>query len=139
MATNLLDVLRGFYAAEAAYLTEGADFAGMARYLAEDVVLYQAAGLPYGGEWRGHEGIRRFIETMHEAWDALYFDEQRFVSDEHAVVAYSRVRFRARNTGRMLETSLLQWISFRDGLVTEFRPYYHDTLAVVAALDGSAA
>jgi hypothetical protein len=29
-------------------------------FFAPDVVLYQAAALPYGGIWRGHEGIEQF-------------------------------------------------------------------------------
>ncbi len=71
---------------------------------------------------------------MGEHWDGLWFDEQQFLSDHDRVVVYSRGRLRARRTGRTLKTSLLQWISFRDGLITEFRPYYHDTSAVLATL-----
>ncbi|MEV6278615.1 nuclear transport factor 2 family protein [Nocardia sp. NPDC051832] len=134
MTSDVMTSLQAFYAAEAAYLTEGAAFEGMARHLAADVVMHQASSLPYGGEWHGHEGFRRFIAAMGDNWDGLWFDEQHFVSDQDRVVVFSRGRLRARHTGRMLETSLLQWISFRDGLITEFRPYYHDTAAVLAAL-----
>ncbi|MEC3956625.1 nuclear transport factor 2 family protein [Nocardia sp. CDC153] len=134
MTVDVMTRLRDFYAAEAAYLTEGAEFEQMAAHLAPDVVMYQASSLPYGGEWHGHEGFRRFIAAMGDNWDGLWFDEQQFVSDRDRVVVYSRGRLRARRTGRTLETSLLQWISFRDGLITEFRPYYHDTSAVLAAL-----
>ncbi|MFF2555523.1 nuclear transport factor 2 family protein [Nocardia sp. NPDC058058] len=134
MSVDVMATLRAFYAAEAAYLTEGAEFEGMAAHLAADVVMYQASSLPYGGEWRGHEGFRKFIAAMGENWDGLWFDEQQFLSDQNRVVVYSRGRLRARRTGRTLNTSLLQWISFRDGLITEFRPYYYDTSAVLATL-----
>ncbi|MFJ4654263.1 nuclear transport factor 2 family protein [Nocardia sp. NPDC088792] len=134
MTMDAMASLEGFYAAEAAYLTEGAGFAAMARYLAADVVMYQAPSLPYGGEWRGHDGLRGFLAAMEAHWDGLWFDEQRFLCEGDQIVAYSRGRLRARGSGQVLETSLLQWISFRDGLITEFRPYYHDTVAVVAAL-----
>ncbi|MFE3225541.1 nuclear transport factor 2 family protein [Nocardia sp. NPDC059228] len=134
MTAEAMTTLRAFYAAEAAYLTEGAEFEEMARHLAPDVVMHQAASLPYGGQWTGHEGIREFLAAMGDSWDGLWFDEQHFLSEGERVVAYSRGRLRARRTGRVLETSLLQWISFQDGLITEFRPYYHDTSAVLAAL-----
>ncbi|MGW0252365.1 nuclear transport factor 2 family protein [Nocardia goodfellowii] len=134
MTADVMTSLRAFYAAEAAYLTEGAEFADMARHLASDVVMYQASSLPYGGEWHGHDGFRAFIAAMGENWDGLWFDEQHFVSDENRVVVYSRGRLRARHTGRTLETSLLQWITFRDGLITEVRPYYLDTSAVLDTL-----
>ncbi|MBY8863882.1 nuclear transport factor 2 family protein [Nocardia sp. CA2R105] len=134
MTVDVMTTLRAFYAAEAAYLTEGAEFEQMAVHLASDVVMHQASSLPYGGEWRGHEGFRKFIAAMGENWDGLWFDEQQFLSDHNRVVVYSRGRLRARSTGRTLKTSLLQWISFRDGLITEFRPYYHDTSAMLATL-----
>ncbi|WP_233225292.1 nuclear transport factor 2 family protein [Nocardia sp. MDA0666] len=135
MSADVMTTLRAFYAAEAAYLTEGAEFGEMARHLASDVVMYQAASLPYGGEWHGHDGFRKFIAAMGDSWDGLWFDDQQFLSDGDRVVVHSRGRLRARHTGRELKTSLLQWISFRDGLITEFRPYYHDTSAVLAVLD----
>ena len=129
-----MTTLRAFDAAEAAYLTEGAEFERMAAHLAPDVVMHQASSLPYGGEWHGYEGFQEFIAAMGETWDGLWFDEQQFLSDRDRVVVYSRGRLRARRTGRTLKTSLLQWISFRDGLITQFRPYYHDTSAVLATL-----
>ncbi|WP_067825326.1 nuclear transport factor 2 family protein [Nocardia inohanensis] len=132
-----MTTLKDFYAAEAAYLADGSGFENMARYLAPNVVMYQASSLPYGGEWRGHNGFRGFIAAMGESWDGLWFDEQQFLTEGDRVVVYSRGRLRARRTGRVLETSLLQWISFQDGLITEFRPYYHDTSAVLEALHES--
>ncbi|WP_460719421.1 nuclear transport factor 2 family protein [Nocardia heshunensis] len=134
MTTDAMTTLKGFYAAEAAYLTEGAGFEEMARYLAPDVVMHQAESLPYGGLWHGRCGFRGFLEAMAAAWDGLWFDEQQFLTDGDRVVVFSRGRLRARASGRMVETSLLQWISFEDGLITEFRPYYQDTSVVLAAL-----
>jgi hypothetical protein len=66
-----MSALRRFFAAEAAYITEGADFAGMAACLALDVVMYQASHLPYGGEWHGPQGIQRFMTAMSETWLSL--------------------------------------------------------------------
>ncbi len=133
-----LSALKAFYAAEAAYLTAGgpgvADFAGMAAHLDPEVLMYQAESLPYGGEWAGHDGIERFMAAMSEAWSSLEFLEQRSVVDGSVVVVDSRVAFRARATGRELETSVIQWITFGNGLITEFRPFYLDTAAVLAAL-----
>ncbi|MFI0486515.1 nuclear transport factor 2 family protein [Actinomadura sp. 9N215] len=136
--TDALDALHGFYAAEAEYLSAGgpgkADFGGMAAHLAPDVVMYQAEVLPYGGTWRGHDGMERFMAAMSDAWSSLAFLEQRFAVDGETVATYNRCVFQSRPTGRTLETSIMQWITVRDGLVTEFRPFYLDTSAVLAAL-----
>ncbi|MEU6564374.1 nuclear transport factor 2 family protein [Nocardia nova] len=134
MPADAMTTLRAFYTAEAAHLTDGAPFEHMSRHLAPDIVMYQASSLPYGGEWHGHNGFRRFITAMSNSWDGLWFDDQTFVTDNNRIVVHTHGRLRARHTGRELETSLLQWITFRDDLITEFRPYYHDTSAVLAAL-----
>jgi ketosteroid isomerase-like protein len=132
------DALERFYAAEADYLAAGgpgkADFSGMAAHLAPDVVMHQAASLPYGGTWRGHDGMERFMAAMSEAWTGLTFLEQHRAVDGATAVVLNRCAFRARATGRELETSVLQWITVRDGLVREFRPFYLDTAAVLDAL-----
>ncbi|WUH99290.1 nuclear transport factor 2 family protein [Spirillospora sp. NBC_00431] len=136
--TNALDTLRAFYAAEAEYVAAGgpgkADFDGMAAHLASDVVMYQAEVLPYGGTWRGHDGMERFMAAMSEAWSSLTFLEQRFAVDGETVAVYNRSVFKARTTDRELETSIMQWITVRDGLITEFRPFYLDTSAVLKTL-----
>ncbi|MBO2461396.1 nuclear transport factor 2 family protein [Actinomadura violacea] len=141
--TNAWDVLERFYAAEADYLAAGgpgkADFAGMAAHLAPDVVMHQAPSLPYGGTWRGHDGMERFMAAMSEAWTGLTFLEQHRAVDGETVAVLNRCVFRARATGRELETSVQQWITVRDGLVREFRPFYLDTAAVLDALGAAEA
>ncbi|MFQ6328453.1 nuclear transport factor 2 family protein [Nocardia sp. CWNU-33] len=132
--TTTMSALQRFFAAEAAYITTGGDFTGMAACLAPDVVMYQAANLPYGGAWHGRDGIERFMAAMSETWSSLEFLEQRFVVDGDAVVIYNVGRLRARTTGRVLDTSVMQLITFRDGLISEIRPFYLDTAAVMAAV-----
>src|SRR5438309_517506 len=132
--STTMSTMRRFFAAEADYLTHGGSFAAMAECLAPDFVLYQAAHLPYGGEWHGADGFQRFMAAMREAWSSLEFFGQRFVVDGDTVVAHVEGRLRSRATGKALDTSLLMLLTFRDGLVTECRPYYLDTVAVLDAL-----
>ncbi|MFE9327116.1 nuclear transport factor 2 family protein [Nocardia sp. NPDC052278] len=132
--TTTRAALQNFFAAEAAYITDGAHFDAMAACLAPDVVMYQAEHLPYGGEWHGPDGIEHFMAAMSRTWASLEFLEQRFVVDGDAVVIYNRGRMLARATGRMLETSVMQLMAFRDGLITEIRPFYLDTAAVLETL-----
>ncbi|WP_244305588.1 nuclear transport factor 2 family protein [Kitasatospora cheerisanensis] len=135
---DALAVLQKFYAAEAAYIAAGglgkASFDGLAACLAPEVVMYQAPGLPYGGTWRGPRGIEEFMAAMSEAWQSLDFLEQRFVLDGDVVVVMNRGRLRARATGRVLDTSVMQLITVKDGLITEIHPFYWDTIAVAEAL-----
>ncbi|MEU3495634.1 nuclear transport factor 2 family protein [Kitasatospora cineracea] len=133
-----LEVLQKFYAAEAAYIAAGgrgkAGFDGLAACLDPEVVMYQAPGLPYGGTWRGPRGIEEFMAAMSETWQSLDFLEQRFVLDGDVVVVMNRGRLQARATGRILDTSVMQLITVKDGLITEIHPFYWDTIAVAETL-----
>ncbi|MDV5145867.1 nuclear transport factor 2 family protein [Streptomyces sp. SBC-4] len=130
-------VLTGMYAAEAAYLAAGgpgeASFAPLAPYFAPDVVLHQAAALPYGGTWRGHAGLERFFLAMSQVWESFDMTEQEFLSTGATAVVLTRVRARARATGRELTFPILQTITVRAGRIAEVRPFYWDTAAIADA------
>ncbi|MFI9207557.1 nuclear transport factor 2 family protein [Streptomyces sp. NPDC053253] len=130
-------VLTGMYAAEAAYLAAGgpgqASFAPLAPYFAPDVVLHQAAALPYGGTWRGHAGLERFFLAMSRVWESFDMTEQEFLATGATAVVLTRVRARARATGRELTFPILQTITVRDGRIAEVRPFYWDTAAIADA------
>ncbi|MFB7354603.1 nuclear transport factor 2 family protein [Streptomyces gardneri] len=125
------------YAAEAAYLAAGgpgqASFAPLAPYFAPDVVLHQATALPYGGTWRGHAGLERFFLAMSRVWESFDMTEQEFLATGATAVVLTRVRARARATGRELTFPILQTITVRDGRIAEVRPFYWDTAAIADA------
>ncbi|WP_216853174.1 nuclear transport factor 2 family protein [Phytoactinopolyspora halotolerans] len=135
--TAAMSVLKGMYAAEAEYLAAGgpgsASFALLVPYFAPDVVLHQADSLPYGGIWRGHEGLKQFFLAMSQAWDAFEMVDQEFLSDTSPLVVLTRVRARARATGRELRFPILQTITVEDGRITEVHPFYWDTAAIAKA------
>ena len=134
---NTMDVLTGMYEAESRYLAAGgpgkATFDLLAPFFAPDVVMRQAENLPYGGVWRGHDGMARFLVAMSEAWESFEIGEQEFLAMGETAVVHSQVRARARATGRELAFPVLQTIAVRDGRIAEVRPFYWDTAAIVAA------
>jgi ketosteroid isomerase-like protein len=135
--TDPLDVLKGMYAAEERYLAAGgpgrASFDSLAPFFASDVVLHQADALPYGGLWRGHDGMERFFVAMSATWESFELLEQDFFADGDTVVVRTQVRARARATGRQLKFPILQTITVQGGRITEVRPFYWDTAAIAAA------
>ena len=130
-------VLRRMYAAELQYLAAGgpgqADFGLLAPYFAPDVVLHQAAELPYGGVWRGHDGLGEFFLAMAASWAAFDIVDQRFLATDGTAVVLTDVRARARSTGIELAFPILQTIEFDAGRISEIRPFYWDTAAVARA------
>jgi hypothetical protein len=95
-------VLRSMYAAEGNYLAAGgpgiANFATLAPYFAADIVLHQADALPYGGVWRGHDGVEQFFVAMSQTWEAFEMVEQAFLSTTGTAVVLTQVHARARAT-----------------------------------------
>ncbi|MFG3155607.1 nuclear transport factor 2 family protein [Streptomyces sp. NPDC048219] len=130
-------VLTGMYAAEAEYLAAGgpdeASFDLLAPFFAPDVEMHQADALPYGGTWRGHNGMTRFFLRMGEAWESFDMVEQTFLATGETAVVLTQVRARARATGRELSFPLLQAITVKDGRITQVRPFYWDTQAIADA------
>jgi ketosteroid isomerase-like protein len=124
------------YAAERDYLAAGgpgtASFATLARYFAPDVVLHQAAALPYGGTWRGHDGMERFFLAMSQTWAVFEMVEQEFLSTTGTAVVLTRVHARARATGNELDFPILQTIRVVDERIADVRPFYWDTAAISA-------
>ncbi len=125
------------YRAEEEYLAAGgpgaASFASMAPFFSPDVVLWQAAALPYGGIWRGHGGLERFFLAMSATWERFEMVEQSFLSDTDPLVVLTHVHARSRATGRELDFPILQTITVTGGRITEIRPFYWDTAAIAAA------
>ena len=125
------------YAAESEYLAAGgpgiASFATLAPYFALDVVLHQADALPYGGIWRGHDGMEQFFVAMSQTWSEFEMVEQEFLSTTGTAVVLTQVHARARATNRELDFPILQTIRVVGGRITEVRPFYWDTAAISAA------
>ncbi|MEU8727807.1 MULTISPECIES: nuclear transport factor 2 family protein [Streptomyces] len=135
--TESATVLTGMYAAEAEYLAAGgpgeASFDLLAPFFARNVELHQAAALPYGGTWRGHEGMARFFLRMGEVWESFDMVEQQFLATGATAVVLTQVHARARATGRELDFPIVQTITVKDGRITEVRPFYWDTRAIADA------
>ncbi|WP_243772657.1 nuclear transport factor 2 family protein [Actinomadura barringtoniae] len=77
--------------------------------------------------------MERFLATFSETWESMEFLEQDHWGNGDTLVVSNRVRFRARATGRDVETSIVQLIKVRNGRMLECRPYYWDPAAITAA------
>lgn len=127
--------LQRLYAAEERYIASGRDdFAPIAATLHPEAVLYEAESLPYGGEWRGHDGFERFFAVMAETWSSVAVQDVEFIEQGDTVVVLLTMEARARATGTFVRSPLCQVVRVRDGLPIEIRPFYWDTAAINAAL-----
>lgn len=128
-------VLERFYGAETVYLQDGGDFGPMDPTLDPHCVMVQPESLPYAGEWRGHDGYRRWMDAFGEAWTSLSVtDPQIFVAGASTVFSRSTVVAKARATGTDITYPLLQMITIREDRIARIEPFYCDTHATLAVL-----
>ena len=132
------EVLERFFDAERAYMAAGGpggggDFDAFRSTLAPQAVMHQAANLPYGGEWRGHEGVERFFAAMSSAWSALEVSEIEYFEPADGgirTVVSLRMVATSRATGQVMDRPMVQIVEIRDGLIHGFWPFYWDVAEV---------
>ena len=107
-----------------------------------DIVIHEAPGLPYGGEYQGHEGALRHGQGFRAAWDRFQPSsgrglEPRFVAhDEHVAVQW-RHKAENRETGERIDLPAAGIYRFVDGMVVDSRMFHFDIAALLRFLDNN--
>lgn len=117
--------------------TDG-DFEGLtSEVLASGITVEEAAGLPYGGLYRGHAGYAELFRKVSEYWEHLPLTdgvEQTVVAgpdgDSTLVVVLDSIRSRVRRSGTVLDMPLVELLWIKDQRIGAIRPYYFDTAAI---------
>lgn len=134
---NGRQALARFYVEEEAYLRQkGADPTALARLLAcfaDDVVIHEPPGLPYGGEWHGHAGVVALMDRLAQVYERATFDDRTVYADGDDVFVLLRSTVRLRASGRELHNVVLQHVTFRRGLIAAMSPFHWDAAAIVRA------
>ena len=132
---SALAVLSRFYEEESAYLdTAGGDFSRIAATLDPECVIYQPASLPYGGEWRGHEGFEAWMKAFVQQWSSMEVKDSKLYPNGDVIVSKSHVYAVSRTNHKQLDWPLLQFFKMREGKILELRPFYWDTAVLLQDL-----
>lgn len=135
MASAKETVLR-VYEQENIYVSEGgSDFSAMAELLHPDFVMRQPASLPFGGDWKGADGMQAWLKAFGEAWSEINIIKSEMFESDDVVVSKALVEAQARKTETRIQFELLQYIHVIDGKVAEMRPYYWNLPSIVSALN----
>jgi ketosteroid isomerase-like protein len=131
-------VLERFYEAERQYMqaggaNAGASFEGMAATMDPDVALHQSPDLPWGGEYRGHQGFKDWSIKMSECFDYLDVQEPEYFEKDDKLVILCRLVTRSRLHGNELDRPMAQVVTVRNGKITDFRPFYWNVPEYVKA------
>jgi uncharacterized protein len=119
---------------------EERDLAGVLADYDPDIVIREAASLPYGGVYHGLEGALRHATGYARTWAALQTsadlatDPVFLDAGEYAVVLW-RQRGSASN-GRKLDLPAVSIYKMRDGKIIESQMFHADTKAILQFLAG---
>lgn len=124
MTTNI-DIVRSIYEAG----MKG-DINGTLPFLDPDVVIHEAASLPYGGEYHGLEGFSRLLAAVFSSFKTFQVDVKELLDAGPAIIAIIELRVTLKESDRIVEMPVAEVWRLRDGKVVDLRPFYWDTAAL---------
>jgi uncharacterized protein len=100
------------------------DLAGMLALIAPDFEVEIPPSFSAEPDtYRGHDGVRRYVRTFHDAMSEIRFHPERFWDEGESVVVDIRLTAKGRQTGIPVEQRLAQAWSLRGGKARGVRSY----------------
>ena len=101
--------------------------------LRPDVELVPVRAVLEGFVYRGHEGLRRWLEDMREDWEEFRIDSREVRGlDERRILVVGSFHARGRSSGVTLDQPAA-WVCEMDGGKVACIRFYADAEAAVAA------
>lgn len=117
----------------AVYAAAGArDWDLVESLLHPDFVLHEAAGLPFGGEWRGKDALQRCAAAMYGTWAEAKVEIHDITGGDSWGVTVLTLTMTPKNGGETFSQTVCEAGSFEDGLLKDFRIHYFDAAEVAA-------
>jgi hypothetical protein len=104
-----------------------ADLEGVGKILQPDVVIYEAASLPYGGTHTGRAGVLQLLAQLYSMIDLDLVVVGDVLVNSQRAAAFLEVPFGDSATNQKM--AVVETFVIRDGLIAEIKPYYFDTSA----------
>lgn len=109
---------------------------------APDVEIHDAESLPYGGTYRGHDGLIRHAQAYLAAWAPLQTDADRnpepeFIGEQDRVAVLWRQKATGRD-GTRFDQPAISLFELRGGKVTKLHMFHYDAAAARRFLEDQA-
>jgi uncharacterized protein len=102
--------------------------------LHDDLIVREAGGLPYSGDYYGPQGFIDLLSRMNDAFELTPGPIHRNRLDENTVLSRFALKLTARASGKWAEMNLVEIYRVLDGQIVELDVYYKDPSAVAALL-----
>jgi ketosteroid isomerase-like protein len=104
-----------------------------AAMMADDFVLHEPPGLPYGGEYHGPQGFFEVMQKITALFEPSLAKPLEYLDAGNPVIIKLVGRFRSHATGEVVEMDIVELYYVRDGKIAELDGYYKDPAAIAAA------
>jgi ketosteroid isomerase-like protein len=93
-------------------------------YCDSSVEWSSAFSVPGGAVYQGHDGLRRWLEDIDDAWgDEARLEPEAYFDLGEYTIAFHVLHGRGRRSGIQLSTPQAHVARWRDGLIVYFRAY----------------
>ncbi|WP_299195555.1 nuclear transport factor 2 family protein [uncultured Erythrobacter sp.] len=115
----------------AVYAAAGArDWDKVESLLHDDFVLYEAASLPFAGEWRGKDALQRCAAAMYGTWAEAKVDIHDITGgDTHAVTVLT-LTMTPKDGSEAFSQTVCEMGEFEDGKMKSLKIHYFDAAQV---------
>ena len=96
---------------------EAREFSKFFALLSPDIRITQSPGVPWGGTFRGHDGVKVFLERM-AAQVNSYVAIERILDAGDCMAVTGRTYGATRRSGRRFDVPVVHLWEFKDGLAT---------------------
>jgi uncharacterized protein len=109
----------------------------------KNITIHDAASLPYGGDYRGHEGALHHGQGFRAAWDRFQPHEARgldprIIADGDHVVVLWQHKLENPETGDRLDLPAISVYRMENAQIVDSRMFHFDTAALLRFLDRNA-
>jgi ketosteroid isomerase-like protein len=100
------------------------DLERLIEFAAPEVEWYSFfAELTEEGVYRGHDGTRRYMSDLNDAWDIVRADIDDGLAVGDVAVLVGRIHYRGKGSGAETESAVGWMLRFRDGKLVRFRAF----------------
>ena len=104
--------------------------------LHSEVVIHEGDGLPYAGEFVGHQGLQNLLGKMFENLEMRLDGYEIIGGGATSVAVKLAMVFTSRKSGREVLMPGVELYSTKDGLVSKIDVFYKDTTTIANLVNG---
>ncbi|KRA31089.1 hypothetical protein ASD81_16520 [Nocardioides sp. Root614] len=110
------------------------DLVAIAAILHPNVIVHEASSLPYGGAHEGRDNVLILLAMLFDGIPLELVVRSEVLISGSRAAAFLEVPFGFDDSANPISMPVVETFVVEQGLITQIRPYYFDTAAIVEAL-----